>query len=471
MILNNINISRAIGHRFDVSFYNERYDFISKLYPMLELGQLLFVNPPVSYKHIVDDDVISFVPMDAIDEQNGVIAIRKTISYSDIKGFTKFQEGDLLWAKITPCMQNGKSAIARDLVNGVGCGSTEFYVLRPKSDDILIEYVHYILRDKRVLESARNSFGGSAGQQRVSNSYLKSIKIPLPPIDVQQQIVDIYTAAQKAKQVKEQKVETLLDSIDSYLLSQLGITIPTKDYSQKIYKIKLSDIIGARLNPAIYNPNTIALKNIQQFNILPKKYLSEIVLSNIAGDWGKDEYEVADNYTKCLVIRATEFDNRYNLNLNNSRIKYRQIKTDKLNKMDICVGDILIEKSGGSLDQPVGRVAYITENIIQNNENIAYSNFIQKIRIDKAQANAEYIYYYLSTMYRIGITEAMQSQTNGIRNLQMNEYFHQYVLLPNNQTDIVKYIQNIYGNAKVLENEALCILESAKKQIEKIILG
>lgn len=164
-------------------------------------------------------------------------------------------------------------------------------------------------------------------------------------------------------------------------------------------------------------------------------------------------------------------DNKYNLNLDNSRKKYRQIKTDKLNKMDVCSGDILIEKSGGSPDQPVGRVAYITDDIIQNNNNIAYSNFIQKIRIDKTRANVEYVYYYLSTMYRIGITEAMQSQTNGIRNLQMNNYFQQYVLLPNNQKDMAEHIQNIYSQAKSLENEAIDILGLAKNRIEKIILG
>lgn len=103
-----------------------------------------------------------------------------------------------------------------------------------------------------------------------------------------------------------------MNSVDSYLLSQLGITIPTKNNLQKIYNIRLSDIIGARLNPAIYNPNTIALKSIQQSSTLPKKHLSEIVVSNISGDWGKDESEDADNHTKCLVIRATEFDNKYN---------------------------------------------------------------------------------------------------------------------------------------------------------------
>lgn len=466
-----INISQAVGNRYDVSFYNERFDFISNSYPSYELGQILFVNPVVSYKHIADNDLISFVPMEAIDEQNGIIAIRKTILYSNIKGYTKFKEGDLLWAKITPCMQNGKSAIARNLVNGVGCGSTEFYVLRPKSDKVLIEYIHYILRDNRVLESARNSFGGSAGQQRVSSSYLRAIKIPLPPIGIQQQIVDIYSTAQKAKQTKDEQANTLLDSIDDYLLSQLGIVLPTKEATQKIYKVKLSDLLGSRLNPAIYNPNTIALKNIQQSNTLPKMHLADMVISNIAGDWGKDESETADNYIKCLVIRATEFDNKYNLKLDNSRTKYRQIKTDKFNKLDVCPGDILIEKSGGSPDQPVGRVAYITDDIIQNNCNIAYSNFIQKIRIDKTQANAEYVYYYLSMMYRIGITEAMQSQTNGIRNLQMNNYFQQYVLLPDNQNEIANHIRNIYLKAKTLETEAIKILEMAKKQIEEIILG
>ena len=171
MIENKINVSQALGNRFDVSFYNARFDFVSNSYPSFDLGQLVYINPPVSFDGISDNEEMSFIPME---------------------GFTKFQEGDLLWAKITPCMQNGKSAIACKLKNGFGCGSTEFFVLRPKSDNILIEYIHYILRDKRVLKSAQNSFGGSAGQQRVSSSYLKSVKIPLLPIDIQKQISNIF---------------------------------------------------------------------------------------------------------------------------------------------------------------------------------------------------------------------------------------------------------------------------------------
>ena len=112
MIENKINVSQALGNRFDVSFYNTRFDFVSNSYPSFDLGQLVYINPPVSFDGISDNEEMSFIPMESIDEHNGTIKTLKTIRFREIKGFTKFQEGDLLWAKITPCMQNGKSAIA-----------------------------------------------------------------------------------------------------------------------------------------------------------------------------------------------------------------------------------------------------------------------------------------------------------------------------------------------------------------------
>jgi len=125
--------------------------------------------------------------------------VKATIAQT--KGYTKFEENDLLWAKITPCMQNGKSAIARNLTNGVGCGSTEYYVIRPKTNDLIIDYVYLVLRHHAVLKAAQNSFGGSAGQQRVSSQYVKSIVIPHPPIDVQKSI--IATVIQKKERAKQ----------------------------------------------------------------------------------------------------------------------------------------------------------------------------------------------------------------------------------------------------------------------------
>jgi restriction endonuclease S subunit len=131
----------------------------------------------------------------------------------------------------------------------------------------------------------------------------------------------------------------------------------------------------------------------------------------------------------------------------------------------------LIEKSGGSPDQPVGRIAFLTKEIVESNT-LCYSNFIHKIRIDNSEVIPEYIYFYLKAMYNIGFTESMQSQTNGIRNLIMNEYFKQIILLPekDKQKQIVNNIKTIQVKAKQLQEDATEGLEKAKREVERIIV-
>lgn len=200
------NISDVIGSRLDVSFYKDKFEMVSSKYTNKKLSQLVEIDPPIIYKGKKAEDVISFIPMECIDEIWGVVIERRETTIAKTKGYTKFEENDLLWAKITPCMQNGKSAIARGLKNGVGCGSTEFFVIRPKDDrEVLIDYVYLILRHHKVLEAAQSSFGGSAGQQRVSKQYLKTLTIPCPDKLVQQEIVDtVYSMKAKAKKLHEE---------------------------------------------------------------------------------------------------------------------------------------------------------------------------------------------------------------------------------------------------------------------------
>ena len=272
MIIRRVEISKLVGMRYDVSFYQERFDYSSQIYPTYELGDILYINPSVTFSELRDNDVISYVPMEAIDEKYGIISLAKNITVANTKGYTKFKEGDLLWAKITPCMQNGKSAIAQNLLKGVGCGSTEFFVLRPKSSNVLIKYIHFILRDYRVLKSAQNSFGGSAGQQRVSSSYLKTIRIPLPPIEIQQKLVDIYTAAQNAKLQKDKEAKELLESIDDYLLEALSINPSQEVSSESVFTKRISEMIGNRLDVSFYKDRFEMVSRIY-----PNKRLSSIV--------------------------------------------------------------------------------------------------------------------------------------------------------------------------------------------------
>ena len=216
-----VSISSLIGKRLDVSSNKGKFELKSSVYPNEKLSSVVELDPIIRFTQYDKNMPISFIPMECIDERYGEIAEYRETTVSDAKGYTRFEEGDLLWAKISPCMQNGKSAIARNLKNGVGCGSTEYFVMRPKDSSVLIDYVYILLRHRDVLNAAQSAFGGSAGQQRVSSQYMKSIMLPLPDYATQKSIADeVYARKRKAKRLQEagdalldeekQKIENLI---------------------------------------------------------------------------------------------------------------------------------------------------------------------------------------------------------------------------------------------------------------------
>lgn len=198
-----LNRSELEG-RFDPTVYKDGIKLISPKWDNEKLSKVAFVNPSGAYKGKTAEIPISFVPMDVIDETFSEITTMDETTIEQASGFTKFREGDLLWAKITPCMQNGKSAIAKNLTNGLGCGSTEFFILRPKDERLAIEYLHVILHMKCVRETAMLYFGGSAGQQRVPASFLENFNLPLPPKEKQVEIANhVYEMRRRAKALQE----------------------------------------------------------------------------------------------------------------------------------------------------------------------------------------------------------------------------------------------------------------------------
>lgn len=191
---------RELEGRFDPTVYKDGIKLISTKWSNVKLSKVAFVNPSGTFKGKSIETPISFVPMEVIDERFSEITTMEETTIEQSSGFTKFRERDLLWAKITPCMQNGKSAVAKNLKNGLGCGSTEYFVLRPKDERLAIEYLHVILHMKCVRETARLYFGGSAGQQRVSSSFLENFNLPLPPKEKQVEIANhVYNLRQQAK--------------------------------------------------------------------------------------------------------------------------------------------------------------------------------------------------------------------------------------------------------------------------------
>ncbi len=191
---------------YDAIVDNNQKILKSDYFENRSLKTLLYINPNTSFSDLDDNDEISFVPMESVSDKYGELKEYKTCKKSSSKGYTKFKNGDLIWAKITPCMQNGKSTVVRSLSNGYGCGSTEFYVLRNENENLNIDYVHLLLRLPIVLKDAMKHFTGSAGQQRVPKTYLENLSIPYPPLSVQNNIVR--NAKKQMEEIKQMRTES-----------------------------------------------------------------------------------------------------------------------------------------------------------------------------------------------------------------------------------------------------------------------
>lgn len=252
---------------------------------LLPINLACNVNPRIIRNNSQNNLDVSFIPMAAVDEEFGEIKRIEKRKFQDVsKGFTYFEENDVLFAKITPCMENGKIAIARNLENGIGFGSTEFHVLRC-SESMLPEYLFYFIRQKSFRRYAESFFSGSAGQQRVPNDFFKRAKIPLPPLAEQKQIVAILQEADALRRKKKEILEKSNRLASALFLEMFGDPVR----NEKGWDVKKLEEFGKiitgntppRENPKNYNDNYIEwikTDNINNDNIFiakAKEYLSK----------------------------------------------------------------------------------------------------------------------------------------------------------------------------------------------------
>ncbi|MGH7246796.1 MAG: restriction endonuclease subunit S, partial [Pseudomonadota bacterium] len=154
----------------------------------VRLGDACEINRPPSFDDLPSDLEIPFVPMAAVAEETGVVDFSQRKRVSQLRnGYTRFQSGDVLFAKITPCMENGKVAPLPNILGGYGAGSTEFHTFRSPTLDA--RYLWYWLVRKAFRADAQRSMRGAVGQLRVPLDYLRNTQIPIPPLLEQRRIV------------------------------------------------------------------------------------------------------------------------------------------------------------------------------------------------------------------------------------------------------------------------------------------
>lgn len=202
----------------------------------VRLTDVCELNPRLAaYERLDDDAAVTFVPMSAVDETGGVISKPEVRTFVEVtKGYTNFRERDVLFAKVTPCMENGKAAIATGLENGLGFGSTEFHVLRP-TEAVLPEYVFSFIRQQAFRDRAASAFVGTGGLQRVPPDFLTRVKLPLPTLPEQQRIVDVLRHADELHSAKQDAIKLCAELNKALFEKHFGIAGATTQWPMESF--------------------------------------------------------------------------------------------------------------------------------------------------------------------------------------------------------------------------------------------
>lgn len=417
-------------------------DYYNGIYPFIQTGNVVKAsesNEKIEYTQTLNELGLSTSRL--FDEKVLVITIAANIGYTAILDYA-------------------------------ACFPDSLVALTLKDNDLSLEYLNIYIR---LIRQYIENIAPQAAQKNINIKQLGKLPIIVPNKDIQREIVSIMEKAYSKKKQLEDEAEVLLKNIDSYLLEELGIVRPLKEVNilqNRMFYVSSSKVLGNRFDPRKYSNKYQRIFEAIEDTPFPKKHLRDLLVESISGNWGKDDTEEDQKLVSCLTIRATEFDDKYNLNLDNHRVKFRKHNPETYEKIKLSPEDILIEKSGGSDNQPVGRVAFIEKEMVEK-QPLAFSNFIQKIVVNKEEVYPRYVYEYLRLIHNIKITEVMQTQTNGIRNLIMGEYFNTTIILPkkSQQILIAQKISEIRKRVLEMEKQANQIIERAKMKVEKILLG
>ena len=154
----------------------------------VELGQIVQLNP----RFQTDDETeVGFMPMAGVPTEFFKPNHYEVKSWKEVKkGYTCFRDGDVLFAKITPCFENSKAAIVQKFPNAIGAGSTEFFVLHPYADNTIEPfYLYSLVKTVDFLKNGAVNMTGSVGHKRVPKDFVETYNLPLPPLAEQQEIV------------------------------------------------------------------------------------------------------------------------------------------------------------------------------------------------------------------------------------------------------------------------------------------
>ena len=453
------NFSEVQGGRLDpkLSLYNRKIQHFA--FPKVKLKTLLKKSPQYGANEAgiprINKEDPRYIRITDIDE-NGFIPVNELGATSEkVEDKYILNEDDILFARSGATV--GKTYIHKNL--SYKCFFAGYLIRFVINSQLAIPDYVFLYTQLAIYKEWVNAIQRPSGQPNINAEEYLSLEIPLPDIKVQKELVNIYKLAIREKQQKEEQADALLQSIDDYLLGELGIQLPeakSQTIQDRMFVMNYSEVNGDRLDAEYNNPHkhgviTAALKSAKY-----SKASLTFVAKDIFQGVGKDE---TDDSTYVLlkvknILRGNMIDY--------SDVEF--VKSIPQNKL-LLRNDIISPFIGEAVRQ-------IKFSLFDKDEyKYTVDNNTGVIRL-KESVNAQYVCEYLcSCLGKMQIERLIGG--GGVPFLGTSGAKKLNIVIPplQKQQEIVNHISSIRQQAKVLQEEGNAILEQAKKEVEQMILG
>ncbi len=430
-----INYS-SLDNRYDPKFYHKNFtDNIDRIKNnnYSKLNDVIEFSSETWNQKDYFEDTFPYIEISKINTLTGIIEEIKKVEKCKAPSRAKMivRNNDIIISTTRP----DRGAISYVKTNDILIASTGFSILRDIKNNIITKkYLFYILKLPLVLQQFnQRSSGGN--YPAITQEEISKVIIPIPTKPIQQNIIDMMDKAYLSKKQKEKQAKELLESIDTYLLDELGITLPEVDNSldKRIFEVNLSDVSGGRFDPFYYKYCVNVMKSIKY------EELDLIELANINKGQSITSKDIVEG--KYPVIGGGQ-TSPYNHN--------------KCNHDD----NIITVSASGAY---AGYVWYHNYAIFASDCNVLQSKNEEECKT-----------VFLFNVLKLKQQELYNlQQGSGQPHVYADDIKNIKIPLPpiKKQNEIAEHIQNIRDEAKQLKLEAVQELESAKAEVEKMILG
>ena len=398
----------------------------------VRLGDVYTINPK---NEINDSTLVSFVPMEKISPGMTGVFTFETRNWEKVKrGYTHFADGDVAFAKISPCFENRKSMIVHGLENGYGAGTTELIILR--QPNILQKYTFFIISTDDFIQKGVQTYSGTVGQQRISIDFVRNYPIPIPPREEQERIVGHIESLFARLDEARQKAEAVRDSVALRRAAILHKAFTGELTAKWREEQGISKESWEKKDFAHIITNIEAGKNVRCEERPPRENEAGIIKVS-AVTWG---------FFNEMESKTCPDPSLYNENI--------QIKK----------GDFLFSRANTL--QLVGNCV-IVENITKK---LMLSDKILRFSLDECTLKNYLLFFSLSDQYRSQIENAASGNQDGMRNISQKKLLGLTIPLPTlpEQREIVRLLDDLLGGERRIGEAADAVvahIERMKKAI------